>query len=413
MLSLHDLRTRIGQGALTPAAALDLSREAIAAREPAIGAFVHLAAEPEAAATGPLAGIAVAVKDIIDTADMPTEMGAALYDGWRPKADAAVVSALRRAGAAIVGKATTTAYASADPTATRNPHGPQRTPGGSSAGSAAAVGGGLVPLALGTQTGGSVIRPASYCGAAAIKPSFRLIPTVGVKCQAWTLDTLGLFAAGVADLATALAIVSGRPMEEGLAAAPRLGILRQDFAGEADPDGVAALAEAMALLGQAGATLVDLATPAAIAAGWEAHPTVQDFEAARALAFEHEREGERMPPKIRAVLDRGAGLSAQEYDEARRIANQARREAKGLFADIDAILTYAAPGAAPKIELGTTGDPRYNRLWTLLGTPCVAVPGLTGADGFPIGVQVVAPFGRDALALSTAAFVERALAKRS
>lgn len=408
MLSLVDLQTRIRQGALTPEAALELSREAIAAREPELGAFAHLAPAPRAVREGPLAGIAVALKDIIDTADMPTEMGAALYEGWRPKADAAIVSALRSAGATIVGKATTTAYASADPTATRNPHGADRTPGGSSAGSAAAVGAGMVPLAFGTQTGGSVIRPGSYCGAAAMKPSFRLIPTVGVKCQAWTLDTVGLFAATVADLAAALAAVSGRAVTENRKPPPRLGIVRQDFAGDAEPDGVAALDEAIARCERAGAQLVDLTPTAAIAHGWEVHSTVQDFEAAAALAFEREHEGAGMPPKVGAMLERGARISAGEYDEARRGANQARREAKLLFQGIDAILTYAAPGAAPKLERGTTGDPRYNRLWTLLGTPCISVPGLTGQDGFPVGIQVVAPFGRDALALDVAAFVEAA-----
>ena len=410
MLSLADLQTRIRRGDLSPRAALDLSQEAIASREPDLRAFAYLPPTPAAPGQGPLAGIAVAAKDIIDTADMPTQMGAALYDGWRPKADAAIVSALRRAGATIVGKATTTAYASSDPAVTRNPHGPERTPGGSSAGSAAAVGAGMVPLALGTQTGGSVIRPASFCGTAAIKPSFRLIPTVGVKCQAWTLDTLGLFAAGVADLAAALAAVTGRAMDAETPASPRLGVLRQDFAGEAEPDGVAALDAAIACCAAAGASIVDLATPPGIRLGWEVHPTIQDFEAAASLAWEHEQGG--MPPKVGAMLDLGAGISAADYDEARRGANQARREAKDLFRDVDAILTYAAPGAAPRLERGTTGDPRYNRLWTLLGTPCISVPGLTGEDGFPVGIQVVAPFGQDARALAVGRFLEAALRSR-
>lgn len=413
MLSLLDLQSRIRQGVLTPQAALDLSLEAIAAREPELRAFATLAPRPKAAPEGPLAGIAVAAKDIIDTADMPTEMGASLYRGWRPKADASVISTLRRAGATFVGKATTTAYASADPTGTVNPHGSSRTPGGSSAGSAAAVGAGMVPLALGTQTGGSVIRPASFCGAAAIKPSFRLIPTVGVKCQSWTLDTLGLFAARVADLALALEIVSGRPMTAAAMTPLRLGIVRQDFAGDAEPDGVAALDEAIARCERAGASVVDVTPSAGIATGWEIHGIVQDYEAARALAWEHANEGAAMPPKVGGMLERGAALSAAEYDDARRSANQARREAKDLFQGVDAILTYAAPGAAPLLELGTTGDPRYNRLWTLLGTPSVSVPGLTGQDGFPVGIQVVAPFGQDARALAAAAFVEAAISPRA
>ena len=165
---------------------------------------------PRAASNGRLRGIAVGIKDIIDTADFPTEMGSSIYSGWRPRADAAVVAMLKQAGATIIGKTTTTAFAALDPTATLNPHNPGHTPGGSSSGSAASVGAGMIPLALGTQTGGSVIRPASFCGVAAIKPSYRLLPTVGVKCYSWTLDTVGLFAAGVKDLAQGLSAITGR-----------------------------------------------------------------------------------------------------------------------------------------------------------------------------------------------------------
>lgn len=410
MLSLVDITHRIRSGELTPETALALSSDAIRDREGEIGAFVRLAAEPGRPGRGPLAGIAVAVKDIIDTADMPTEMGAAaIYGGWQPKADAPVVAALRRAGATIVGKSTTTAFASSDPTATRNPHNLAHTPGGSSAGSAASVGAGMVPLALGTQTGGSVIRPASFCGAAAIKPSFRLLPTVGVKCLAWTLDTVGLFAAGVADLAAALAILSGRPMEPSGLRAPRIGLCRQRFAGAAEPDGERALEAAAAALTRAGATIVEVEEPAAIAAGWEAHPIIQDFEAATALAWEYDCAQDRLPPNIRANLDRGRTHNAAEYDDARRAANRARRDAKLLFGQVDVVLTYSAPGAAPRGP-DTTGDPRFNRIWTMLGTPCVTVPGLRDPAGLPIGIQVVAPFARDDLALDVAAFVETALA---
>ncbi|WP_375459115.1 amidase [uncultured Enterovirga sp.] len=410
MLSLVDITGRIRSGRLTPDAALALSADAIRDREAEVGAFVRLAPEPTRAGQGRLAGIAVAVKDIIDTADMPTEMGApAIHGGWQPRADAPVVAALRRAGATIIGKSTTTAFATTDPTETRNPHDLGHTPGGSSAGSAAAVGAGMVPLALGTQTGGSVIRPASFCGAAAIKPSFRLLPTVGVKCLAWTLDTVGLFAAGTADLAAALAILSGRSMEGTGLRTPRLGLVRQRFAGAAEPDGERALEEAADILGQAGATIVEPGEPAAIAEGWHVHPAIQDFEAATSLAWEYDNARDRLPPHIRDSLDRGRGIAASEYDEARRVANRARRDAKLLFRDVDAVLTYSATGAAPR-GLASTGDPKFNRLWTMLGTPCVTVPGLRNAAALPIGIQVVAPFARDHVALEVAEFVEAALA---
>ncbi|TXN57623.1 hypothetical protein FV228_25540 [Methylobacterium sp. WL18] len=212
MLSILDLRARIEAGTLTPSGAIDLCRAAIAAREPELRALVTLDDNPAIPDSGPLAGIAVGVKDIIDSAGLPSQMGSSLYAGWQPRGDASVVARLKRLGAVALAKTTTTAFASSDPTATVNPHDPGHTPGGSSAGSAAAVGAGMLPLALGTQTAGSVIRPASYCGCAAVKPSFRLIPTVGVKTYSWALDTVGLFAAGVADVAHALALMGVRPV---------------------------------------------------------------------------------------------------------------------------------------------------------------------------------------------------------
>src|SRR5713226_7027296 len=182
MMSLAELQRHIEQGDLSADAGIAQSREAAEAHDKTIGAFVCRSETVRAASAGPLRGIAVGIKDIIDTSDFPTQMGSAIYRGWQPRADAAVVMMLKQAGASIVGKTTTTAFASVDPTTTLNPRNPQHTPGGSSSGSAAAVAAGMIPLALGTQTGGSVIRPASFCGVAAIKPSFQLLPTVGVKC---------------------------------------------------------------------------------------------------------------------------------------------------------------------------------------------------------------------------------------
>src|ERR1041384_7373867 len=204
MISLAELQRRIDAGDLSADAAIAQSLEAIRAHEESIGAFVCHDPNAPAQSAGPLRGIAVGIKDIIDTADFPTEMGSPIYRGNRPRADAPVVAMLKRAGATIVGKTTTTAFAANDPTATVNPHNRGHTPGGSSSGSAAAVGGGMIPLALGPQTGGSVIRPASFCGVAAIKPTYRLLPTVGVKCFSWSLDTVGVFVAGGEDVPVAL-----------------------------------------------------------------------------------------------------------------------------------------------------------------------------------------------------------------
>ena len=248
------------------------------------------------------------MKDIIDTADLPTEMGCkAIYGGWRPRADAAIVSMAKMAGATVVGKTETTAFAFLDPAPTRNPRHAGHTPGGSSSGSAAAVAAGLVPLAVGTQTGGSVIRPAAFCGVAAIKPSFRLLPTVGLKTSAWTLDTLGLFAATVADCAEALAAISGRDVRlpAADAGAPRIALVRQRFAGEASREGEVALEQAARAAGKAGAVIVEVDLPEPFAQAWAIHPTIQNYEIALALAWELRERRADLPPLIRGPAGGG------------------------------------------------------------------------------------------------------------
>jgi Asp-tRNA(Asn)/Glu-tRNA(Gln) amidotransferase A subunit family amidase len=412
MISLAELQRRIDFGDLSPDAAISQSLEVVGAQEKTIGAFVCRDQGARAASAGPLRGIAVGIKDIIDTADFPTEMGSAIYRGWRPRADAPVVQMLKQAGATIVGKTTTTAFAANDPTATLNPHNHGHTPGGSSSGSAAAVGAGMIPLALGTQTGGSVIRPASFCGVAAIKPSYRLLPSVGVKCFSWTLDTVGLFAAGVRDLAHGLSAMTGRPelLPAAAVKTPRIGVVMQEFAGEPEAAGGEALRIATLAAERAGATVRALKLPEIVAEAWRIHPTVQDFEAHMAFAWEYRRNYDAMPPLLRGRLDESRGTTPAAYDEARTIARRARGALAGVFEDIDVLLTLSAPGAAPK-GLGSTGDPRYNRLWTLMGTPCVNVPAYVADGGLPVGVQVIARFGDDAGALAAARFVEAALAR--
>lgn len=410
MLSLVDLRTRIESGDLTPERAVALSREAIAERDPAIRAIVCADPSPVIVSDGALAGIAVGVKDIIDTADMPTQMGSPIYEGWQPRADAAIVARLKALGAAPFVKTATTAFAGLDPTVTVNPRDPGRTPGGSSSGSAASVAAGMLPLALGTQTGGSVIRPAAFCGVAAIKPSFRLLPTVGVKTFSWALDTVGLFGAGVRDVAHALALVAARPAigTAEIPAAPRIGLCLQDFAGTADPDTTEALMRASRAAERAGARVIELKLPENFAAAWECHATIQDFEARQALAWEWSRHRDRLPALLGPQLDRAQALTAADYDAARRKAHHARRQLKELFGEYDALLTYSAVGRAPE-GLGSTGDARFNRLWTLMGVPCVNVP--VPGDGAPLGVQVIARFGDDGRALAVARMIEEALAQ--
>jgi Asp-tRNA(Asn)/Glu-tRNA(Gln) amidotransferase A subunit family amidase len=410
MISLVELQRRIDSGELSSDAAIAQSREAIGAHDKTIGAFVCRAEDARAASKGPLRGIAVGIKDIIDTSDLPTEMGSPIYKGWRPRADAAVVMMLKQAGATIVGKTTTTAFAALDPTATLNPRNPNHSPGGSSSGSAAAVAAGMIPLALGTQTGGSVIRPASFCGVAAIKPSFRILPTVGVKCYSWTLDTVGLFAAGVRDLAHGLSAMTNRPelLPRAAIETPRIGVVTQDFAGSPEAAGGEALRIAVAAAERAGASVRALALPDIVAEAWRIHPTLQEFEAHQALAWEYRTHHDAMPPRLRAKLDETRGIRPADYDEARRVANRARKALAKIFDDVDALLTFSAPGAAPE-GLASTGEPRFNRVWTLMGVPCVNVPATIADGGLPVGVQVIARFGNDAGALKAARFVEEAL----
>ncbi len=415
--ALHalELARRIAAGELTPAAVLEDCEQAIAAREAEIGAFAALdlpRAKQSAAIApaGPLRGLPVGIKDIFDTVDFPTEYGSSIYAGHRPRTDAALVSQIRRAGGLLLGKTVTTEFAHMQPAKTRNPRNPQHTPGGSSSGSAAAVAAGMVPIAIGSQTGGSVIRPAAFCGVAGFKPSYQLLPTVGMKCFSWQLDTVGVFAASVSDVAFAAAAIADRDLRvDGITPAqPRIGVMRMHIWSQASEAMQAALEAAARAAAAAGARVEDMALPGALEDAWRAHPLIQDYEAYRALAFEYDHHRDRMAPTLRKLLDNAAEITAEHYDEARRTARRARQLLSDLFEGVDVILTPSAPGAAPR-GLQTTGNPIFNRLWTLMGTPCVNVPGLADDAGLPLGVQIVGRFGRDKSALEAALFLERAI----
>ncbi|HEY7300924.1 MAG TPA: amidase [Xanthobacteraceae bacterium] len=418
MLSALDLTRRIAAGELSPIDVIDLCGKAIAMREAEVGAFAAVdleaarrEAKPELVRM-PLCGLPVGIKDIYDTADFPTAYGSQIYAGHRPKADAAAVMLVRRAGGIVLGKTVTTEFAGLEPAATRNPRNLAHTPGGSSSGSAAAVAAGMVPIALGSQTAGSVVRPAAFCGVAGFKPSFRMLPTVGMKGFSWSLDTVGLFAAGVADVAFAAAAISGRDLRvDGREpAVPAIGLLRTSFWPEATSDMQDALERAARAAAAAGAEVKELTLPALFDEAASAHATIQDFEAYRALAYEYDRQRENLSPLLRQQLEKAAAIDPLAYDEARRVARRARQSFATLMAGVGVILTPSAPGSAPR-GLGSTGKPTFNRLWTLLGTPCVNVPGLADAAALPLGVQVVGRFARDRSTLEAALFLERALAQ--
>ncbi len=420
MLSALDLVRRIEAGEIKPRAAVELCAEAIAARERDVGAFVALdldaarrAADDPRLTSLPLAGLPVAFKDIFDTADLPTQYGSPIYAGYWPPADAAAVAMTRWAGGINLGKTVTTQFASLVPSATRNPRNLAYTPGGSSAGSAAAVAAAMVPIAFGTQTAGSVIRPAAYCGVAAFKPSYRLIPMVGVKEVSWHLDTAGVFGSGVADVAYAAAAILDRDLrvDRSAPAAPRIALARTHLWPQASAAMQQAVETAARIAAAAGAKVSELALPPLLEDAYEAQFTIQDYENVRALAFEYERHREAIDKALRDHLTTATAISADEYDAARRIASRARQVLADTMADYDVILTPSAPGAAPH-GLGATGNPMFNRLWTLMGAPCVNVPGLS-ENGLPLGVQIVGRFGRDRAALEAALFVEQAIARKA
>lgn len=412
MLSVREIVNAVTSGRKTAQGAIGESLDAIAARDGAIHAFACLADRDtllaeSAGSKGPLAGIALGVKDIFDTADLPTEYGSPVYAGWQPRSDAAIVAMARKAGASVVGKTVTTEFAFFQPGATVNPHDPAHTPGGSSSGSAAAVAAGMIPAALGTQTGGSVIRPAAFCGVAGYKPSFRLAPATGMKTFSWTLDTTGFFAASVDDVA----FLAGAILERDLSAAPvqpdqlRIGLYRTSIWNEADPLMREAVEEAAVRLEHAGAAVIEMTEPDILAEARQAHSVIQDHEAARAMAWEHAHARDRLSPKLLASLDRGAATPAADYDRARSTARRARKAATELFEHVDVLLTPSAPGAAPR-GLEATGDPKFNKLWTLTGNPCLNIPGFTTTEGLPLGVQMVARFGRDKQLLSAGKWAE-------
>jgi len=418
MLSALALARRIEAGELTPRAVVDVCAEAIAAHEKEVQAFValdlvaarHSADNPKLAAL-PLFGLPVGVKDIFDTFDLPTEYGSPIYAGFQPRADAAAVALTRRAGGVVLGKTATTEFATMVPAATRNPHNLDHTPGGSSSGSCAAVAASMLPIAFGSQTAGSVIRPASFCGVAGFKPSYRLIPTAGVKDVAPHLDTAGVFAAGVADVAFMTAAILDRDLrvDRSPPAAPRIALTRTHLWSKASAAMQRAVERAARAAEKAGAKVVDLTLPAILEEAYAAQFVIQDHETFRSRSYEYDAHRDKLGKELRESLDAAAAITADAYDAARRTAKRARQALADLMAEHDVILTASAPGAAPK-GLGSTGNPMFNRLWTLMGTPCVNVPGLS-EDGLPLGIQIVGRFGRDRAALEAAAFVERAIAE--
>jgi len=421
-LSARDAAREIAAGRLSAVALVEACFDRIAAREPVVGAWHHLDRAAALAAarrcdasapSGPLHGIPIAVKDLIDTSDMPTGYGSTIYEGHRPAADAACVALARAAGAIVLGKTVTTEFACFTAGKTVNPHNPAHTPGGSSSGSAAAVADGMVPLALGTQTAGSVIRPAAYCGVVGFKPSFGMIARAGVKPLADSLDTIGTMARNVADAAFFAGILGGRPglREVAMPAAPpRFGLYRTPMWEEREPSTEAALDHARAALERAGAQIAEIPIPPEHRGLSAAQESVMGFELVRGLAYERLQHSAELSPRLGQLIDVGMTIGADEYDAARAETAAARARLDGFFGSCEALLAPAAPGEAPA-GLGYTGNPVFSRMWTLLGVPCVTLPAIWGASGLPTGIQLIGRPDRDAPLMAAALFAERALAE--
>jgi Asp-tRNA(Asn)/Glu-tRNA(Gln) amidotransferase A subunit family amidase len=400
---------RLARGELRAEELVRALLDRIAAEEPRVEAWAFL--DPEAALAEarridrlaprpPLCGLPVGVKDIFDTAGMPTECGTPVHRGRRPAADAACVAALRRAGALVLGKTVTTELAFYRPGKTRNPHDPGRTPGGSSSGSAAAVAAGMVPAALGSQTAGSTIRPASFCGVVGMKPTHGLVPLEGASPLAPSLDTVGIFVRDPADLELLLPPM-GVPLAPAPALPPRLGLCRSPQWPLAEPATRALVERTAARLASEGAAVTEVRLPPECDGLFEAQKTVMAFEAARALGALRARHEALLSPVLLDLLRAGEATPASGYAEALALAARCREAVAGIFRGVDALLTPAAIGEAP-LGLASTGDPAFNRIWTLLHLPCLGLPAGRGPAGLPVGVQLVGPHRGDGAVVAAA-----------
>jgi Asp-tRNA(Asn)/Glu-tRNA(Gln) amidotransferase A subunit family amidase len=400
-LGAAEIAAKIAAGKTTCEAATRDCIERIAAREPTVKAWVNF--NPDLALAqahaldreprrGPLHGVPIGVKDVIDTFDMPTEMGSPIYRGYRPIADAACVALLRRAGAVILGKTATCELAGMAPAATTNPHNAAHTPGGSSSGSAAAVADFMVPAALGTQTGGSVLRPSSFCGVFGYKPTFNTFNKAGLKPAAESIDTIGWIARSIEDIALLTAVLRmDEPQPLGSAStAPRIGICRTELWDSAQPETKSAVENAAAALRKAGAVVRDVTLPEAFAGlPALARGTINHFERAACMAFEWDNHRAALSPQMRRYIENGLQTPRADYVAAWRRVELCRALLSEVFDGLDVLLAPCVTGEAPK-GLASTGDPSMQAMWTALHTPTMTLPTHRGPNNLPVGIQLVA-----------------------
>jgi Asp-tRNA(Asn)/Glu-tRNA(Gln) amidotransferase A subunit family amidase len=403
--------------------AVDLVRaclDRITERDPQVQAFVHLNADAALAharqldagpVRGLLHGLPFGVKDLLDTHDMPTAYGSPIYARHQPLADAAAVALCREAGAVLLGKTVTTELANMFPGVTRNPHNLAHTPGGSSSGSAAAVADCMLPLALGTQTAGSLIRPAAFCGIVGYKPSHNRVPKAGVKSLSETLDTLGGFGRNVRDVGLLGAALTGDlrmadPTTYAQTGAPRVGFCQTPEWGQADGDTQLAWVQAEKALHGFGAMLE---LPSGLNDLVQVQKDIQAYETARSLSHERLHQHSQLSSPLQALLAHGMTITGAAHAGNLQTTARARTQAATLFANFDVLLSPSSIGEAPPLALGTTGDPLFYRTWTLLGLPCIHLPFTHGRNSLPIGLQLVGAYGDDHRLLAAAHWVHARL----
>ena len=393
----------------------------IAARDGKLRAWTHIdparalaeARERDrSSARGPLHGVPVGVKDVIDVEDTPTEYGSVLYRGHRPAADSACVAAAREAGAVILGKTATTEFASPWPAGVRNPHDATRTPGVSSSGSAAAVADFMVPLAFGTQTGGSTIRPASYCGLWGFKASLDGLPRAGIRHLKPGIDTLGLFARSLADIVLFRAgLTADSPSIAPPSASPRIGVCGTPHWSQALPETVAAIETVAKRCSAAGAKVSDVELPDGFDAAMTAFRVLSSVENRRSFAAELAHGEVSFNPWIRDSLAASRTTTGKEYAGAKAEGAAYRARYARLFDSFDLLLTASADGEAPPVVAPMATPGAFNAFWTWMYGPALNVPAYTGPNGLPVGIQLVGREGEDARLLSSAAWLEKALGK--
>lgn len=420
-LTASEAAARIRAGELTSEALVTACLARIDAREAEVGAWQYLdrdqAIEQARAADrsrpiGRLHGVPIGVKDIIDTVDMPTTLGSPIYAARRPQWDAACVAAVRAAGAVVLGKTVTTEFAYFQPGKTRNPHDSRHTPGGSSSGSAAAVADCMVPVAFGSQTAASIIRPAAFCGLFGYKPSFGELSLSGIRPFAESLDTLGILARSVDDIALLRGVLLGTPDGVNitpLPAPPKMGICRTAQWALAEPCSQAAVETSAESVRRAGADVSEVALPGHFAALIEAQRSIMAYEAAHNYVFETTRFAHLLSEPFRALCDLGWRVSRDAYASAKRAVALASVELASIIGDYDALIAPATIGEAPLAETGT-GDPVMSRMWTALHVPCLAVPVAKGPHGLPVGMQLIAANGADERLLQVGLWASQALA---